>query len=111
MLALGDTLSPTPRTDRCAVGGARAPVTAATTGHRPTSQRPSHRSQRHPMDRTHWCAVARPAGVVWLVADGVFPLSALATRRHLGAGPHRPPRRGGPRRDAGRLTGDDRWHD
>jgi transposase len=59
-------------------------------------QTPAH--QRDPLADPHRGAVARCADPLRALADGVWAVSPLATRRHLAPTPHRPP---GPSRRQG----------
>lgn len=84
MVALLD--DPTTRTDRRAMGETGAAAAAATVSDGPARARPSHHRQRHPLATGDRGAVARSAGTVWAVADGVQPLAPVAAGRRLGPG-------------------------
>jgi hypothetical protein len=47
-------------------------------------ERPSHRHQRHPVEATHWLALARSPAEIRPLADLLRSLQPLEERRHLG---------------------------
>ena len=74
-----------PRPDGRGMDTALASPSAAATGGWPASTRPPHHSQRHPVGVTHRLALARDAGRVWQVGDGVCALPFVASGRSLAA--------------------------
>src|SRR5688500_7018052 len=83
--------------ERWAVGAVAPAAPPAAAEPWPPPPRRPHRRRRHPLAAGHRGAVARSAGVLRTLEDGVLPLPALAAGRGLGAGAGRPPSRG--RRD------------
>src|SRR5690242_14564765 len=55
-----------------------ATAAAREAAHGPAEPQPPHHSERHFVDFAHWCAVARPAGVLRPGRDGVEPVLPLA---------------------------------
>jgi transposase len=86
--------------DRAAMGAVAPAVPAATAQPRSATPRRSHDRGGHPLAAGHRRPVARPAGALRPLADGVLPLSPLAASRRVGT------RVGGPAgggRRAGRV--------
>src|SRR5438876_234777 len=97
------------RADRPGVGAAGAAPTTREAGDGPAEYRPSTDHHRDLVARADWSTVARPAGAVWAMVDGVQPV--LARGRDLGSAPDGGPAGGGYRRGGGlerRLRGRDR---
>jgi hypothetical protein len=52
---------------------------------RETVALPSHRGKRRAVGAAHRLSVARSVGALWTMANGVFPVRAMATGRGVGA--------------------------
>jgi hypothetical protein len=89
------------RADRPGVGAAGAAAASREARDGSAECRPPTDHQRDPVARANRSAVARPAGAIWAVVNGVQPVLALADRRGLGSSLCRRPTAGGRSRGSG----------
>src|SRR5215207_10445031 len=89
------------RADRPGVGATGAAPAARATGAGAAECGASAEHRRHPVARANGGAVARPAGAIWAVVDGVQPLLAVARGRDLGSALRGHPTAGGHGRGGG----------
>ncbi len=76
---------PSRRTHRPAMGGAEAAAASREAGDGASERGPSADHQWHPVARADWSTLARSAGAIRSLVDGLQPLLALAAGRDLGS--------------------------